>query len=175
MEVKRTDERVWIDGVKGFSPGEHASSPHGCQARISQAVGESITYADLICYSGFAFRIGVHEKLCPSAGPAWVQSCVRRYRHHGIANISQEPVGANAAFLSGAARGPPSYFAQPILVSIQSEFIYKLWNRLARNIIRKNFIVKQILLRCMIQAQKHSTKNYQHKKNHHAPCTYIHA
>ena len=28
----------------------------------------NISYDDLICYSGFAFRIGIHEQMCPSAG-----------------------------------------------------------------------------------------------------------
>lgn len=68
MEMKRANDRVWIEGVEGFSPGEYASSPHGCQARILQTLGERISYDDLICYSGFAFRVGVHEGICPSAG-----------------------------------------------------------------------------------------------------------
>jgi hypothetical protein len=68
VTVKRDDGRVWIEGVKGFSPGDYADSVHGCQARILQALGESLSYEDLLCYSGFAFRIGIHEGLCPSAG-----------------------------------------------------------------------------------------------------------
>lgn len=68
MEVKCSNNRVWIEGIEGFSPGEYASSPHGCQARILQTLGEQIGYDDLICYSGFAFRVGVHEQMCPSAG-----------------------------------------------------------------------------------------------------------
>lgn len=66
--VVREDDKVLLEGVAGFSPGEYASSPNGCQARILQSLGESITYEDLICYSGFAFRVGVHEQMCPSAG-----------------------------------------------------------------------------------------------------------
>ena len=68
MTVKRDGDKVWIDGVKGFSPAEYADSVHGSQARILQAVGEEITYDDLICYGGFAFRIGWHKAGCPSAG-----------------------------------------------------------------------------------------------------------
>jgi hypothetical protein len=68
MNVRRTDGRVWIEGVAGFSPGEYASSVHGCQARILQALGEPLTYDDLICYGGFAFRVSIHEGFCPSAG-----------------------------------------------------------------------------------------------------------
>jgi hypothetical protein len=30
--------------------------------------GKENTYDDLICYSGFAFRVEVHEGMCPSAG-----------------------------------------------------------------------------------------------------------
>lgn len=77
MNVKRTDGRTWIDGVKGFGPAEFASSVHGAQARILQAVGESLNYDDLICYSGFALRIGIHEQMCPSAGhPCCGYMCV---------------------------------------------------------------------------------------------------
>ena len=68
MNVKRTDDRVWIDGVEAFSSGVYASSPHGCQARILQTLGEQTDYDDLVCYSGFAFRVGIHEQMCPSAG-----------------------------------------------------------------------------------------------------------
>ena len=66
--VSREDDRVWIEGVEGFSPGEYASSPHGCQARILEVLGEPITYDDLVCYGGFAFRVGAHDNMCPSAG-----------------------------------------------------------------------------------------------------------
>ena len=68
MEVKRANGRVWIEGIEGFSPGEYASSVQGCQARILQTLGEPLSYDDLICYSGFAFRVGIHEEMCPSAG-----------------------------------------------------------------------------------------------------------
>ena len=68
MQVKRADGRVWIEGVRGFSPGEYASSVHGSQARILETLGELLSYDDLVCYSGFAFRIGVHDQMCPSAG-----------------------------------------------------------------------------------------------------------
>ncbi len=68
VTVKREGNTVWIDGIKGFSPAEYASSPHGCQTRILQTLGEKISYDDLICWSGFAFRIEVHEQMCPSAG-----------------------------------------------------------------------------------------------------------
>jgi len=64
----REGQKVWIEGVKGFSPGEYADSVHGCQARILEALGEPLTYDELVCCSGFAFRIGVHEQMCPSAG-----------------------------------------------------------------------------------------------------------
>ena len=66
--VKREGNKVWIDDVEGFSSGEWASSPHGCQARILQTLGEGLSYDDLVCYSAFAFRVGCHEEMCPSAG-----------------------------------------------------------------------------------------------------------
>jgi hypothetical protein len=68
MGVQQSASRVWIDGIQGFGPGECASSIHGCQARILAALGEPLSYDDLVVYSGFAFRVGVHNQLCPSAG-----------------------------------------------------------------------------------------------------------
>ena len=56
MTVKEEKGLVCVEDVKGFNPGEYASSVHGCQARILQTLGESLSYEDLICYSGFAFR-----------------------------------------------------------------------------------------------------------------------
>lgn len=77
VNVKHSNERTWIEGVAGFNTGQFASSVHGCQARILQALGESLSYGDLVCYSGFAFRIGIHEGLCPSAGhPACGFECL---------------------------------------------------------------------------------------------------
>jgi hypothetical protein len=68
MEVKRGDGRVAIQGVKGCGPGDCASSIHGAQARILECLGEPLSYDDLVCYSGFAFRVQVHHQMCPSAG-----------------------------------------------------------------------------------------------------------
>jgi hypothetical protein len=70
---------VWINGVQGFDSGQYASSPHGCQAVILATIGESLTYDDLVCYGGFAFRIGVHNGMCPSAGhPCCGDMCIER-------------------------------------------------------------------------------------------------
>ncbi len=67
MTVKRDNGKVWIDGVQGFHPGEFASSMHGVWARMGQAIGEGPSYDELICYGGLAFRVQVHEAMCPSA------------------------------------------------------------------------------------------------------------
>jgi len=67
VKVKNENGIVWIEGVKGFNPGEYASSVHGAQARILQILEEPLSYDDLICYSGFAFRVGLHNEMCPSA------------------------------------------------------------------------------------------------------------
>lgn len=94
MAVQRTDERVRIDGVAGFHPGECASSVHGAQARILQVLGESLTYDDLICFSGFAFRVGAHEGMCPSAGhPCCGFMCI----DNGIRALPWEVGGFEAA------------------------------------------------------------------------------
>lgn len=59
---------IKLEGVRGFSPAEYADSVHGAEARILETLGESIGYDDLIGYSGFAFRVNVHEAMCPSSG-----------------------------------------------------------------------------------------------------------
>jgi len=77
MNVKRDENRVWIEGVEGFSSGEWASSIHGSYATILQAVNERLSYDDLVCLGGFAFRLGIHENMCPSAAhPACGYKCL---------------------------------------------------------------------------------------------------
>ena len=68
IRVKQDGTKVWIDGVSGFNAGEYASSVQGSQARILQVIGEPVTYDDLVCYGAFAFRVGLHSSMCPSAG-----------------------------------------------------------------------------------------------------------
>lgn len=76
--VRRDPDKTWIEGIRGFDSGEFADSVHGCQARILQHLGESVTYDDLIGYNGFAFRVGLHKALCPSAGhPCCGFSCIQ--------------------------------------------------------------------------------------------------
>jgi hypothetical protein len=55
LDVSQTDELVSIK-AEGFHPGQFASSVHGSQARILQAIGSDLSYDDLICYGGFAFE-----------------------------------------------------------------------------------------------------------------------
>ena len=77
MQVTRSEDKAWIDSIKGFAPNKYVSSVHGAQARILQSLGELLTYEDLICYSGFAFRINIHQDMCPSAGhPCCGYHCV---------------------------------------------------------------------------------------------------
>jgi len=77
MHVRHASGLTWVDGVRGFNPGEYASSVHGAQARILQVLGAHLSYDDLVCYSGFAFRIGLHRAMCPSAGhPCCGYACI---------------------------------------------------------------------------------------------------
>jgi hypothetical protein len=77
--VRRADGRVWIDGIKGFHPGEYASSIHGCEAVVAEFLGSSLSYDDLVGYDGFVFRIGLHKEMCPSAGhPCCGYMCIGR-------------------------------------------------------------------------------------------------
>lgn len=75
--IAHDGDRTYLADVEGFHPGQFASSVHGCQARICQAAGESLTYEELICYGALAFRVVVHETMCPSAGhPCCGYSCI---------------------------------------------------------------------------------------------------
>lgn len=77
MNVIHDNNFVRIDGISGFNSCEYCSSVHGSEAVILQSLGSSLSYNDLICYSGFAFRVAVHEKMCPSAGhPACGYMCL---------------------------------------------------------------------------------------------------
>lgn len=77
MHVQQDDNgKAWLD-VPGFHAGQFASSVHGAMARVSEAVGSDLTYDDYVGYSGFAFRVGLHHALCPSAGhPACGYPCL---------------------------------------------------------------------------------------------------
>ena len=66
--VKRSEDRVWLEGVQGWSFAQRASSVHAAQAAILQAVGVDTRYDDLVAVSGLAFRMQVFkDKLCPSS------------------------------------------------------------------------------------------------------------
>jgi hypothetical protein len=66
--VHRDADRVWLEGVRGWSPHEQHSSVHAAQAAVMGAVGEDVTYDYLLGVSGLAFRMQVSKKtLCPSS------------------------------------------------------------------------------------------------------------
>ena len=65
--VRRADDRVWIEGVEPWSMGQRGSSVHAAQAAIMAAVGEEVSYADLLGASGLAFRLQVEPGFCPSS------------------------------------------------------------------------------------------------------------
>lgn len=79
MTVQRDGEKVVIEGVKVFDTGRHGSSVHGAQDAILRTLGEPLSYDDLICYGGLAFRVQVHEAMCPSAAhPCCGFECVQQ-------------------------------------------------------------------------------------------------
>ena len=66
-DVHREGGKVWIEGVKGWHGGERGSSIHAGQAAIMAAIGEDVTYTELLGASSLAFRMQVHRELCPSS------------------------------------------------------------------------------------------------------------
>ena len=66
--VYRDADRVWLEGVSGWSPGDRESSVHAAQAAMMQALDEDVTYEGLVGVSGLAFRMQVSaDGLCPSS------------------------------------------------------------------------------------------------------------
>jgi len=79
-EMRREGNRVWLDGISGWFCGDKESSVHAAQEAVMQAVGEDVTYDDLVGVSGLAFRMQVHkEGLCPSSPHSFCgYQCVER-------------------------------------------------------------------------------------------------
>jgi len=70
--VKREGDRVWIEGVKGWSIPEMPSSVHGAQTTVMNTIGEKVDYEELVGASGLAFRLQVSkEGICPSSPHAY--------------------------------------------------------------------------------------------------------
>lgn len=66
--VIHENDKVMLEGIEGFSFEEYASSVHGAQAKILEALGEEVSYEYLLGSSGLAFRMQVFkEALCPSS------------------------------------------------------------------------------------------------------------
>lgn len=66
--VRREGDRVWLEGVNGWFVGDKESSIHAAQEAVMQAIGEDISYVDLLGTSGLAFRMQVSKDgLCPSS------------------------------------------------------------------------------------------------------------
>jgi hypothetical protein len=80
--IHRKGDRIWLEGVKGWSLHEWPSSVHAAQAAVMSAVGEDISYDYLLGVSGLAFRMQVSKKtLCPSSPHSFCgYRCVARSR-----------------------------------------------------------------------------------------------
>ncbi len=68
VTVHREGDRVSLDGVKGWSFGDKASSVHAAAETVMRAIGNDVSYDYLVGVSGLAFRMQVFkESLCPSS------------------------------------------------------------------------------------------------------------
>ena len=78
--VFKDADRVWLQGVSGWFVGDRESSVHAAEAAIMEALGEKITYTDLLGVSGLAFRTQVSKNgLCPSSPHSFCgYQCVER-------------------------------------------------------------------------------------------------
>ena len=78
--VQREGDRVWLEGVRGWSFAERESSVHAAQEAAMHAIGESVCYEYLLGVSALAFRLQVSvEGLCPSSPHSFCgYQCVAR-------------------------------------------------------------------------------------------------
>ena len=68
VTAHREGDRGWLDGVKGWSFDDKASSVHAASENVMRAVGNDIGYDYLVGVSGLAFRMQVYkDSLCPSS------------------------------------------------------------------------------------------------------------
>ena len=76
--IKQEGDRVWLDGVEGWSSSEKVSSVHATIETIMKALGEDIQYEYLVGISSAAFRMQVGG-LCPSSPhPCCGFNCINR-------------------------------------------------------------------------------------------------
>jgi hypothetical protein len=80
--IRRERDRVWLEGVRGWSLHERPSSVHAAQAAVMWAVGEDVTYDYLLGVSALSFRMQVSKRgFCPSSPHAFCGfRCVARSR-----------------------------------------------------------------------------------------------
>ena len=66
--VRRDNDRVWLEGVRGWFVGDQESSVHAAQTAVMEAVGADVSYEYLLGVSGLAFRMQISQDgLCPSS------------------------------------------------------------------------------------------------------------
>ena len=77
-KINHEGDKVWLEGIKGWSASEKASSVHAAFEAIMKALEEDISYDYLVGISSLAFRMQIAE-LCPSSPhPACGYNCVER-------------------------------------------------------------------------------------------------
>jgi len=79
-KVHRDSDRVWLEGVCGWSWRDKRSSIQAAQAAVVHACGEAVSYEYLVGVSGLAFRMQLSkEGFCPSSPHAFCGfQCVAR-------------------------------------------------------------------------------------------------
>jgi len=74
--VHREGDRVWLEGVTGWSVGDRESSVHAAQTTIMQALGYPTSYDYLLGVSGLAFRMQVNGFCGSSPHPSCGYMCL---------------------------------------------------------------------------------------------------
>lgn len=77
-QIHHNGDKVWLDGIAGWSPSEKASSVHAALEAVMISLGEDSCYDYLVGVSSLAFRMQIGG-LCPSSShPGCGYNCIER-------------------------------------------------------------------------------------------------
>ena len=115
-KIHHEGNKVWLEGIKGWSANEKVSSVHAALEAIMMALGEDISYDYLLGISSLTFRMQVGG-LCPSSPhPGCGYDCIERaskvvpwkFKGYGIDQDKKEnPKELNEIIVQSINKGLP--------------------------------------------------------------------
>lgn len=115
-KIHHEGDKVWLEGIEGWSASEKASSVHAAFEAIMKALDEDISYDYLVGISSLAFRMQIGG-LCPSSPhPACGYKCIDRalqvlpwkFKNYGIEqNKIENPIEIYEIIVQSINKGIP--------------------------------------------------------------------